>query len=61
MYQNLFEKNQVIQMYKKKANFWLKVQQHELPEEERGHKQGACLQQLHLSNSWADEKTEVIY
>ena len=37
------------------------VQQHELPEEERGHKQGAGLQQLHLPHPRADEKTQVIY
>ena len=39
----------------------LKVQQHQLPEEERGHKQGVGLQQLHLPHPWEDEKAQVAY
>ena len=39
----------------------LKVQQHQLPEEERGHKQGLGVQQLHLPHPWEDEKAQVAY
>ena len=38
----------------------LKVQQHQLPEEEGGHKQGVGLQQLHLHNPRAHEEAQVV-